>query len=212
MSYKEKLYKNALEAVKELYELSKYETDIDLYRSIDIINSVKESQIESKEWLVETLLPFIDNPKRICIVGSWYGLISAMLNQHLSDNVEIRNIDSDPESPKIGEVLQKGLISENTKFIHNNAEDYLFDTIKSFDVIINTSCEHMEQDDLNLILALKRKDTIICFQGNNYHDVQSHINTHNSLEEFIKSFNLIDVFYSNEKELENCNRYMVIGR
>ena len=72
----------------------------------------------------------------------------------------------------------------------------------------------MEQDDIDLMLGLKPDYTAVCFQGNNYHEIQSHINTHNSLDEFVDSFNLSTVFV--KKALPSPDgkyeRYMVIGK
>ena len=69
----------------------------------------------------------------------------------------------------------------------------------------------MEPDDVQLILKTKKKGTIVCFQSNNYNSVQSHINTHNSLDEFVEFLNLIDVYYAGTLKTEEYERYMVIG-
>jgi len=73
MTFKETLYKNALKAIEEIYVKSKYDPNVDLYRSFDIMNSVNENQIKNKEWLVDTLLPYIDQDKlkHVVILGSW---------------------------------------------------------------------------------------------------------------------------------------------
>ena len=75
MNYRELIYKNALELIKNIYLESKYNPDVDLYRSFDILNSINENQFNSKEWLVDTLIKYVDkeNIKRVLIGGSWYG-------------------------------------------------------------------------------------------------------------------------------------------
>lgn len=213
MNYRELLYKNALSTIENIYIESKYDPDVDLYRAFDVMNSVNESQTKSKEWLIEKLIPFI--PKKhlynICILGSWYGYTSLMLREQVGEKVHIHNVDSDPYAKEFSRKLLKGTPTENTYFINENAEDWIFDNIGKCDIIINTSCEHMEAEDIRLMIAMKKPNSVVCFQGNNYHSVQSHINTHDSLEDFEKSLNLTRVFYSGKFETTDYDRYMVIG-
>ena len=213
MTFKETLYKNALKAIEEIYAKSKYDPNVDLYRSFDIMNSVNENQIKNKEWLVDTLLPYIDQDKlkHVVILGSWYGLLSVMLQSKLSSDIEIRNVDSDEQTLMFGRKLIQDMGADNIRFEENDAGEYFFEKSDKFQLIINTSCEHMEQDDLSLIISMKPRDTLICFQGNNYDSIQSHINTHDSLESFVDSLGLYKVYHSETLEMENYNRYMVIG-
>ena len=70
----------------------------------------------------------------------------------------------------------------------------------------------MEQEDIRMILNSKPIDTIACFQSNNYHNEAEHINTHNSLDEFVDSLQLASVYYKGEMcPSEDYTRYMVIG-
>lgn len=213
MTLKETLYKNALKAIGKIYVDSKYNPDVDLFRSFDIINSVNENQIKNKEWLVDTLLPYIDQDKlkHVVILGSWYGLLSVFLQPKLSSDIEIRNVDSDRQTQLFGKILIQDMNIDNITFVEDDAGEYFFEKSDKFQLIINTSCEHMEQDDLNLIISLKPRDTLICFQSNNYDSIQSHINTHDSLESFVESLGLYKVYYSETLKMENYDRYMVIG-
>ena len=72
----------------------------------------------------------------------------------------------------------------------------------------------MEQDDIDLMMGLKPDYTMVCFQGNNYDEIQSHINTHNSLDEFVESFNLSEIFFKKAMPSPDgkYERYMVIGK
>lgn len=211
MSYQEKLYRSALDHIKLIYEESKYKPEVDLYRSIDIIDSLSNNQIWNKEWLVNELVPHVNEKCRhIIILGSWYGLLSAMLREKLSSNIKISNVDSDWMSAKIGESLLKDY--DNINFIVDDAMNYFIEKADQYQIIINTSCEHMERDDVKLIVEMKRPRTLICFQSNNYHSVNSHINTSNSLEEFVDYLNLKEIYYKETKSFDDYDRYMVIGR
>lgn len=219
MSYKELIYKNALQGIEKLYQESKYDSNVDLYRSLDLITSVNEAQFKSKEWLVNTLINYFDEkyltfPLRdVLIMGSWYGLTGMILRQHVSRDVKIWNIDSDPECLTFQNILHRENSDyENNIAITDDALEYYLDRADAFQLIINTSCEHMEQEDIKMILNLKPIDTIVCFQSNNYHSQAEHINTHNSLEEFVESLGLASVFYKGEiNPSEDYTRYMVIG-
>ena len=214
MSYLEIIYENALKTIGDIYIESKYNKDVDLYRSFDVINSLNETQLKGKQWLVDTLEPFLsEDLKDIIILGSWYGLNGMLLRQKIDNDIKIWNVDSDPLCKKYGKQLQ----GNNNDYKHNysitdDALDYFFTRAAWFELIINTSCEHMEPEDIRLMVGAKRKDTMICFQSNNYHSVQSHINTHNSLDEFVESLNLAVVLWKGEMQVnEECTRYMVIG-
>lgn len=214
MSYLEIIYKNALKTIGDIYIESKYNKDVDLYRSFDVINSLNETQLKGKQWLVDTLEPFLsEDLKDIIILGSWYGLNGMLLRQKIDNDIKIWNVDSDPLCEKYGKKLQ----GNNNDYKHNysitdDALDYFFTRAEAYQLIINTSCEHMEQEDIRLIVGAKPKDTMICFQSNNYHSVQSHINTHVSIDSFVESLNLAVVLWKGEMQVnEECTRYMVIG-
>ena len=214
MNYKTELYKNSLKAIEKIYTQSKYDPNIDLFRSFDIINSVNDNQMASKEHLTEAIVPIlsdIKNLKDIAILGSWYGLLGAMLRQHLNDGIYISNIDSDPSTKKIGQSLFN---HERNRFYIDDAVNHLFSQGKSkYQLIINTSCEHMEQDDVLLMRYRKSDDTVICFQSNNYFAIDGHINCSNSLEEFVEGLNLSTVLHASALKIESKNfeRYTVIG-
>lgn len=209
MSYKEQLYKNALNIIEKIYEQSKYDSDVDLFRSFDVMNAVNDNQFKSKEWLVKNLIPHLpEKLNKIALLGGWYGMLGCLIQQQV--DVEIDSIDTDPMTKQIGNKLTEGI--GNINFITEEAFEHITEYDSRYQCIINTSCEHMEREDINMINELKRKSTIVCLQSNNYHSVQSHINTYNSLEEFVDSLDLRKVFYSGTLATPNYDRYMVIGK
>jgi hypothetical protein len=212
MSYKEDLYKNCLRVIEKLYTDSQYNADVDLFRSFDIINSVNQNQMASKEHLTKaivTILPDIKKLKHIAILGSWYGLLSVMLREHISDEVYIDNIDSDPGTSSIGRRLFK---HDRTHFFEGDALDHTFDKLKNYQLIINTSCEHMEQEDLTSIIKKKPGHTWVAVQTNNYVDLHSHINCWPTAQLFAESLGLKYTAYVDTLELKGFNRFMVIGK
>ena len=210
MSYKEFVYKVALEQVLDIYQRSRYEEDIDLYRIVDIINSVNENQFFSKEWLVKKSLPFIKNKEQILIAGSWYGLLGGMLKEN-GVKGKITLVDSDSYTKNIA---KKFNTSPDVIARCKDAVNYFIQTrkYKKWDVIINTSCEHMEKEDIQLFNKLKDNQTIVILQSNNYEQVNSHVNTSKSLEEFMEYLKLTEILFKDTLKTKNYERYMVIGK
>ena len=169
-----------------------------------IIESINDSQIESKTWLVENLKEHLDlfssNPK-ICVAAGWYGLTAHLLRDY-TDN-KIVSFDIDPECEKIGNLLYDN--------IHFKTEDINDFDPKKFDIIICTSCEHITDDELNRFLDKRKSNSLVVLHSNNYYEIEEHINCKDSLQDFEKSVNL-NILNSYEKRIENkFDRYMIIG-
>ena len=63
------------------------------------------------------------------------------------------------------------------------------------------------------MLIKKNKDMVVCLQSNNYYDIDSHINCHDSLDHFISELALREIYYSGTKNWKGeYDRFMVIGR
>jgi len=79
------------------------------------------------------------------------------------------------------------------------------------DIVVNTSFEHISQDQYNLWLARLPHNSIIVLQSNNY-NIPEHIRIAQDLEEFKKQAELETVMYEGELELPLYKRFMLIGR
>lgn len=214
MNYKEEIYKNSLKTIERIYNESMYSKEFDFYRIIDVIHSVNDEQIQTKEWLVTELLPYlceVDSLKNILICESWYGLLSMIFRYYIATHINIINVDSDEECSKIGQMMQ-GTVLENTLFIKSNFIEYFKKYNDMFQLIINTNCEQCDKDDLRYIIDHKQKDSIVCMQSSNYKNLQNNINTHESLEDFNKEINLSTIYYSGILNNNLYNSYMVIGK
>lgn len=219
MNCRELIYKNALREIERIYKDSQYDPNIDLYRSYDIMNAINDPQLESKQWLVDNLLPFLDKKytyfdvRDILVLGAWYGVTSILLREHINDDVKVWNIDSDPECVHFSYALKHGIPGcENNIPVTSDAAEYFFDNADAYQVIINTSCEHMDQEDIDLMLSMKNPETVVCLQNNNFHKEPEHINTYNSVDEFADSLNIHILWKGTLKPSDEYERYMVIGR
>jgi hypothetical protein len=78
------------------------------------------------------------------------------------------------------------------------------------DVVINTSCEHITQDQYEFWLSGMPHNTLLVLQSNNY-DIPEHVRTAKDLEEFRTQCGLSKVLWAGELELPLYKRFMVIG-
>jgi hypothetical protein len=79
------------------------------------------------------------------------------------------------------------------------------------DIIINTSCEHITQDQYDLWLSGMPHDSLIVLQSNNY-EIPEHIRIANNLEEFKLQSGLDNILYAGELKLPLYTRFMIIGK
>jgi hypothetical protein len=164
-------------------------------------------QIKSKIWLIENLRPHVFlTPVSVDIHGGWVGTLASMLFQSDIPIKNIRSIDIDPTCESVATTMNK--IEEMDGKFRAVTSDMC--TIRSdADVIINTSCEHITQDQYDLWLSGIPHNSIVVLQSNNY-DILEHVRTAESLNHFIEQSHL-KVKWAGELKLPLYTRYMIIG-
>lgn len=166
-----------------------------------------QGQMKSKEWLCKHLRKHVNQFVTIDIHGGWYGVLASMLFQSNVPAERIRSIDIDPECEEIANMMNK-LEEMHGKFTAITAD---MCTVRSeTDVIINTSCEHITQEQYESWLALQPDSSLFVLQSNNY-EIPEHIRIAYSLEEF-KQQSKLAVVWAGELKLPMYTRYMIIGR
>jgi hypothetical protein len=166
-----------------------------------------QGQLKSKEWLITNLRKNVNKFVSIDIHGGWVGLLASMIFQSDIHVTNIRSIDIDPTCEPIANMMNK---KEEIvgKFRAVTAD---MCTIRSdADVVINTSCEHITQDQYDLWLSGMPYNSLLVLQSNDY-DIPEHIRTASSLEEFKQQCH-VDVLWAGELELPLYTRFMIIGR
>ena len=167
-------------------------------------------QLKSKEWLIESLTNFCsikDNPVSIDIHGGWVGTLSSMLFQSYIPIKNIRSIDIDPTCEPIATMMNKKEEMQG-KFRAITAD---MCTIRSdADIIINTSCEHITQDQYDLWKSGVPNNAFLVLQSNNY-NIPEHVRIADSLEEFKQQCD-INVLWAGDLELPLYKRWMIIGK
>jgi hypothetical protein len=164
-------------------------------------------QLNSKEWLIKNLRKHVNKFVSVDIHGGWVGVLASMLFQSEVPILNIRSIDIDPTCEPIAINMNK--IEEMVGKFHAVTADMC--TIRSdADVIINTSCEHITQDQYDLWLSGHPQNSLLVLQSNNY-NIPEHVRIANNLEEFKQQCD-IDVLWAGELELPLYTRWMIIGK
>jgi len=164
-------------------------------------------QLKSKEWLITNLRKHVNKFVTVDIHGGWVGVLASMLFQSDVPVLNIRSIDIDPTCEPIANNMNK--IEEMVGKFRAVTADMC--AIRSdADVVINTSCEHITQDQYDLWLSGMPYNTLLVLQSNNY-NIPEHVRIANNLDEF-KIQSKINVLWAGELELPLYKRFMIIGR
>lgn len=184
-------------------------------------------QLRSKKWLLDELSKINLNFNEVLICAGWYGLLAHML--FTDDRFRIKRIcsvDLDPNTEKIADCMNFKWLVQNWRFksvIKDiNEIDYnniCFDITnddgetKPFyfmpDLIINTSCEHIQEFDKWIVSLPKNKLCVL--QSNNYFVHHEHVNCVSSNYELEKKSKFTKIYFSGELKNHDYTRYMVIG-
>ena len=165
-----------------------------------------KGQVKSKLWLIDNLEPFVKLPSTLEIHGGWVGVLASLIFQSKLPIVKITSLDLDPNCEATA-VLMNRVENLQGKFTAVTANMITYPITS--DVVINTSCEHITQDDYNTWLANVPERSLIVLQSNNY-NIEEHVRTANSLEEF-ESQSTIATVWKGQLELPLYTRYMLIG-
>ncbi len=169
-----------------------------------ILESFWESQITSKQWILDTLETLnMSCYGSVYIFGGWFGVLGGMLLDN-HKNIKVYSVDMDPNAKRIGEKM-----NPDVHFITSDMKDFSFQERPS--CVINTSTEHVSQQTFDDWMHQVPKFLPIILQGNNYFSCSEHVRCSESLEHF-KKMNPLDINkYEGELDCKQFTRYMTIG-
>lgn len=184
-----------------------------------VADSMNESQLVSKLWLVEELSNLNVKPVNISLLAGWFAQYIVPL---LYDNIEsiewIENFEMDRDIKRVAYKFNTRYKKEDKYKI--SIRNVMFGNLISlssptFDTVINCSCEHMYP--MSKFRELKNTgvddNALYVLQSSNDTQHDDHINCVNDADELAEQANLIDVMYAGKKLLPNgMIRFMVIGR
>jgi hypothetical protein len=164
-------------------------------------------QLKSKEWLINCLSQHVSHKVSIDIHGGWVGVLASMLFQSNIPCSSIRSIDIDPLCEHIANTMNQ---LEYNKGIFKAVTADMTCVRSDAQVVINTSAEHLTQDQYDLWLSGLPHNVLVVVQGNNY-DIPEHVRISKNIIDFKEQCQL-DVKFIGELELPIYKRYMIIGK
>lgn len=178
----------------------------------DFADSLSNTQFESKRWLVQSLVKLNIQPRRIVILGGWYGsYLIPMLNEAFRPSY-IALTDKEPNVLTVAEHLHDCFYQtkSNVRTAVLDVETQI-DQLNSydFDLVINTSCEHMNGLDR---IRTSTPNTIYAFQSCDKGTDPGHINPASSTEQLREQVKLDHVLFAGRYNLGHKSRFMVIGQ
>ena len=184
-----------------------------------VADSMNESQLVSKMWLVEELSNLNVKPVNISLLAGWFAQYIVPL---LYDNIEsiewIENFEMDRDIKQVAYKFNTRYKKDNKYKV--SIRNVMFGNLISlssptFDTVINCSCEHMYP--MSKFKELKNTgvndDALYILQSSNDTQYDDHINCVDDADELADQANLAEILYAGERLLPNgMTRFMVIGR
>jgi len=169
----------------------------------NFIESFKTTQIKCKKWLVEEIANSSTTFDNVLVIGSWNGILLYELMNQYCDVGSYDFLDLDKKTHIHREVyfsLHK--MEKNYNSIVADANE--FSDFSNYDLIINTSCEHMMP--LPSVYG-----PLYALQSNNYTNIPEHVNCVENVKELKKQYKLTHTLYESELDMGHYKRFMVIG-
>lgn len=181
-------------------------------------DSFSHGQVTSKQWLCDTIEPYLQPNDNILILGGWHNVLGFMLaTRNSNKNLKITNVDKDHEAilvaNKLCDAWKPDLNSKDSTIITNliaNADTF---DLSKYQVIINCSVEHMG----NQWFSNVKKDQLVCIQSSDVCDKELPwlcTNPNPSMETLMKKYPM-NLLYSNSKRIQysewGYTRFMLIG-
>ena len=194
-------------------------------------------QLQSKQWLVNELTKCDVELGTVFLCAGWYATLATMIFESDIKVDRIHSFDIDPSCQQIAETFNNPWYVDEWRFKASTGDirdfnytttpapsdgsvgNYYFKTTVGDreietrlkpDTFINTSTEHVA-DFTNWYRKNIPFDSLVIVQGNNFHDLEEHVNTHDSLQSFSDQCYMRTVLFEGELELPEYTRYMKIG-
>jgi hypothetical protein len=171
----------------------------------ELRDALSDGQLLSKRWLIEQYkaLKMDVNKARIVVLGGWLGTLPLLMHAY-GIKANFVSVDLDDRVNRIAEKLnwdhEFGTVTMNMYDI-----DYEY-----FDVVINTSAEHIPDVDKWAKKIPKGKYVIV--QSNNFLEGDGHVSCVKNSDELRQLLDLSKVMYEGTRQFPAYSRYMIIGQ
>ncbi len=174
----------------------------------NVAESFRPDHLKSKKWLVHEICKHVKgNFKRVAVLGSWNSiLLKELLEARTSvEHWDFYDIDHGCHRDR-DMYCESNQLPKNYNSFQTDVKDLFAheDVHKQYDLIINPSCEHME--DIKAV-----KGPVYALTSNNYEGIKEHINTISKHEELAVKNGINNIAYEGSLELTNYTRFCTIG-
>jgi len=175
----------------------------DVVRRDELIDMFGLNQMNSKYELLKAIskLPK-DEVKDVVYLGSWFGYLTHILCKDF--DYTVTEIDIDERCKAVSERVNKGLKHEHMTHDANKIGSGYF---LQFDMVINTSTEHMSDDWFKEL----EMGTMVAVQCNNFDTWKEHDYCVHSIEELKERFPLDRIIYESTLPCTIYDRYTLMG-
>lgn len=169
------------------------------------------SQLQSKLWIATELEKLNLYYKKVALIGGWFAqYITPILIDNLNVDI-VHNYDIDKDAQLISYKFNRRYKEQN-KYRSISTNVFTNPLVEHYDMIINTSCEHMyymkKIKELNPGL-----NAIYILQSTNETKYDDHINCVKDEKELAEQGDIKEIYFSGSKVLDNkMTRFMVIGK
>lgn len=178
------------------------------------LDALWSGQLQSKAWLVNTLTQYVNKSVNVYIFGGWIGILASMLFQSKLEIMKIRSIDIDPWCEVVADTVNKRYEMDGWRFKALTADmtSYDYDWGISSDVVINTSSEHVTQQQYDSWYRGITPGSLVVVQGNNFFACHEHVRCSTDLADFEVQNHVTNPVFSGQFHTNEYTRYMSIWR
>ena len=178
----------------------------------ELRDALSDGQLLSKNWLIDALELLIASskinvtgtqPLKVAILGGWIGTLPLLMFCRNLPAI-VTSIDLDARANSIAEKLNYDKPFSTQTDDMNNI-DY-----SQFDIIINTSSEHIE--DISGWRKLIPAGKIVVVQNNNFTHGHGHISNVRNSDDLCELLNLESILYEGTRKFALYDRFMLIGK
>ena len=172
------------------------------------LESFWKGQVNSKIWLADALrVNYVDDDARIVIYGGWNGVLASILfNSNISIE-HITSVDIDEDCQETAYTVNKNYEIAG-RFTAVTAD--MCEYTEPADIVINTSCEHITQEQYEQWLSNQPDDALIVLQSNDYFDHDEHVRCAVDVSDFSRMSNITSL-WAGVLPLPKYNRFMLLG-
>ena len=172
-----------------------------------LVSIFSRTQMLSKMWIGETIFKFKNKFDNVLLLGGWTTHHTLFFKGITVNNLV--SVDVDTEINDDARLFNPNVVIDNSdalSIFDEQGNITINGNVQNFDLVINTSAEHMTLDWYDKI----KSGTTVLIQSNNMND-PDHINKSAHLGEFLRKYPVTKTYYRGEFNFDSYSRFMVFG-